>query len=168
MQGVKPLKQPNRVKQANPTNKLEPKRIKLTEQPVFPEDKVLDIQTEEPVKAEEKLFYTTAGVQQRTLKQLKRGQMPVEAQLDLHGHTIIQAENALADFLEATQAAGLRCVRVVHGKGYTKLTEFPPIKNKVNAWLRSHSQVLSFCSAIPRDGGTGAVYILLKQLKSLD
>ena len=61
------------------------------------------------------------------------------------------------------RAAGKRCVRIVHGKGLSSEGKLPVLKVKVNSWLRQKDDVLAFCSARPQDGGTGAVYVLLKK-----
>ncbi|NIW87182.1 MAG: DNA mismatch repair protein MutS, partial [Gammaproteobacteria bacterium] len=65
--------------------------------------------------------------------------------------------------LKGCRARQLRCVRVVHGKGHGSLHKLPVLKTKVQGWLRQRDEVLAFCSARPVDGGTGAVYVLLKK-----
>ena len=67
-------------------------------------------------------------------------------------------------FLRRVRSMGKRCVRVVHGKGKTSEGKLPVLKGKVNVWLRQKDEVMAFCSAIPRDGGGGAVYVLLKRI----
>lgn len=115
------------------------------------------------VETGEELLYARPGVQHGALRKLRRGQYAIEAELDLHGYTVAQAREALDGFLRRSRAMGKRCVRVVHGKGRSSEGRVPVLKGKVNAWLRRTDQVLAFCSAIPRDGGTGAVYVLLKR-----
>jgi len=87
----------------------------------------------------------------------------VEAQLDLHGLTAAQARAALATFLRDCRIHGLRCVRIIHGKGRGSHNRQPVLKGKVNHWLRQRDEVLAFCTARPVDGGGGAVYTLLKR-----
>lgn len=115
------------------------------------------------IETGEELLYARPGVQQTVMRKLRRGQYAVEAELDLHGYTVAQARETLDAFLGANRALGKRCVRVVHGKGNSSEGKLPVLKGKVNAWLRRRDHVLAFCSAIPRDGGTGAVYVLLKR-----
>lgn len=110
----------------------------------------------------EELLFLRPGVQRRQLIRLRRGEYAIQGQLDLHGHTVPQAREALAHFLKICQRNGLRCVRIVHGKGNGSLHRLPVLKHKVARWLLQWDAVLAYCSARPRDGGGGAVYVLLK------
>ena len=115
------------------------------------------------VETGEELLYTRPGLQHSVIRKLRRGQYVIEAQLDLHGATVAQAREAVNAFLNSAQAHGKRCVRIIHGKGKSSEGKLPVLKGKVNSWLRQKDQVLAFCSARPSDGGTGAVYVLLKR-----
>jgi len=115
------------------------------------------------VETGEELIYQRPGVPARVLKQLRRGHFRVEAELDLHGRTVPEAREQLGAFLRHAQRHGQRCVRIVHGKGRSSIGQRPVLKGKVNGWLRQMDAVLGFCSARPADGGTGAVYVLLKR-----
>lgn len=115
------------------------------------------------VAPEETLFFARSGLQTRLLRQLKRGDLRPEARLDLHGQTIAEAGVQLADFLDAAQAEGLRCVCIVHGKGHRSAEGRPVLKTQVNQWLRDISSVLAFSSAQPKEGGMGALYVLLRR-----
>lgn len=110
----------------------------------------------------EELLFLRPGVQHRQLTRLRRGDYAIQRQLDLHGHTVAEAREALAYFLKLCQRDGLRCVRVIHGKGNGSLHRLPVLKNKVARWLQQWDAVLAYCSARPKDGGGGAVYVLLK------
>jgi DNA-nicking Smr family endonuclease len=112
--------------------------------------------------AADPLSFRRPGVRDRTLRQLRRGRYPVEDELDLHGLNQAAARDQLADFIAASSHAGLRCVRVVHGKGYRSGARGPVLKIAVNGWLKRHADVLAFTSARALDGGTGAVYVLLR------
>ncbi len=116
------------------------------------------------VETGEELFYVRPGLQHTVIRKLRRGQYAIEAELDLHGCTVPQAREKLDAFLRAARAHGKRCVRVIHGKGKTSEGKMPVLKGKVNVWLRQKDEVMAFCSAIPRDGGGGAAYVLLKRL----
>lgn len=107
------------------------------------------------------LFHASPGVQRRVIRMLKRGQIRIEDQLDLHGMRVREAAEALDTFLSESSGRGLRCVRIVHGKGLR--TGGSVLKENVATWLRLRSDVVAFCSAPPNDGGTGAVYVLLKK-----
>ena len=114
------------------------------------------------VAADDLLFFTRPGLQQRQLQRLKRGQLPIRAELDMHGMTANQARNAIGEFINLCHDRQLKCVRIVHGKGYGSVTKTPVLKNHLNNWLRQHHDVLAFCSATRRDGGAGALYVLIR------
>lgn len=114
------------------------------------------------IETGDELSYKLPGVQKRTLKKLKQGQLTVEKELDLHGFNSDQARQKIADFVNVSKAQGLRCLKIIHGKGITR-KEGPILKPQVDSWLRKRSDVLAFCSARQNDGGTGAVYVLLKK-----
>lgn len=116
------------------------------------------------VETGEELLYTRPGLQYTVIRKLRRGQYAIEAQLDLHGATVAQARERVNAFLNSARLQGKRCVRIIHGKGNTSAGKLPVLKGKVNSWLRQKDEVLAFCSARPNDGGTGAVYVLLKRI----
>ncbi len=115
-----------------------------------------------PVGAEESLDFVRPGLQHSLLRRLRRGQITLEGRLDLHGMTANEAGLALDRFIELSTSNRRRYVLVVHGKGHRSATAYPVLKSQVNGWLRQRPDVLAFYSALPADGGTGAVYILLK------
>lgn len=115
------------------------------------------------IETGEELIFSRPGVQHTVFRRLRRGLIAVEGELDLHGFTVVEARRALLQFLHQAQAAGQHCVRVVHGKGHGSRGRQPILKGKVNLWLRQVDAVLAFCSTRPVDGGTGAVYVLLKR-----
>jgi DNA-nicking Smr family endonuclease len=108
------------------------------------------------------LAFQRAGVQTQVVRRLRRGLIPIEAELDLHGLTQSAARVELARFLSGSRDAGRRCVRIIHGKGYRSGARGPVLKVAVDLWLRRHLDVMAFTSARPLDGGTGAVYVLLR------
>ncbi len=111
----------------------------------------------------EPVWYARSGVQERVLRKLRRGQLAVQAELDLHGMTVPVAREALARFLDRSRAAGLRCVRVIPGKGLRSGSRGPVLRAAVSRWLQRRGDVLAFCSARPADGGSGALYVLLSR-----
>ncbi|MEF3193318.1 MAG: Smr/MutS family protein [Halothiobacillaceae bacterium] len=110
----------------------------------------------------EVLLYRRDGVSHQVLRKLRRGQYSVGAVLDLHGHTVDEARTALTRFLNQHRGHPYRCVRIIHGKGYHSPTGQGKLKRLLNRWLPQREDVLAFCSARPMDGGTGALYVLLK------
>lgn len=116
------------------------------------------------VTANDVLRYTRSGVSQRQLMKLRRGEFPIQSELDLHGYTVNAARSALAEFLQQCQQRNIRSIRIIHGKGHGSSDAQPILKNNVNHWLQQWDGVIAFCSARPVDGGTGAVYVLLRAL----
>ncbi|MGH8373492.1 MAG: Smr/MutS family protein [Gammaproteobacteria bacterium] len=107
------------------------------------------------------LWYAKPGVQDSTLRKLRRGHYSVGAELDLHGLRSEAARHALIEFLQSVRNRRVRCVRIIHGKGHRSGPRGPVLKQKLNGWLQQRDDVIAFCSARPTDGGTGAVYVLL-------
>ncbi|MFL2669257.1 MAG: Smr/MutS family protein [Alphaproteobacteria bacterium] len=109
----------------------------------------------------------SADLDKRTLERLRRGLLRPEARLDLHGMTQDQAYPSLMSFLEASQAGGKRCVIVITGRG--RMTDGGGIlRRETPGWLNSstaRSRVLGFATARPRDGGVGALYVLLRRAR---
>lgn len=110
----------------------------------------------------DELSFRRHHVPEQVLLKLRRGQYAVDAEIDLHGLTGAEAKAALREFIADAVARGLRCVRVVHGKGKRSGPRGPVLKNIVNNWLQRTDSVLAFGSARSVDGGHGASYVLLK------
>ena len=113
----------------------------------------------------EELIFSRPGLQHRLLKKLRRGQFAVAAECDLHGLRVPEARQALVAFLADCRRSQQACVRIIHGKGHGSVQRLPVLKHKVAKWLQQRDEVLAFCSARPVDGGTGAIYVLLKALR---
>ncbi len=114
------------------------------------------------ISAEEVLSHRRPGVRDQVLRRLRRGLIPVEAELDLHGVTQSVARSLTAQFIDSSRHGGLRCVRIIHGKGMRSGGRGAILKSALNGWLRRHPDVMAFTSARPIDGGTGAAYVLLR------
>lgn len=109
------------------------------------------------------LEFMRPGVQKSYMKLIRNGKVAIEDDIDLHGYQRDDARKTLLAFLEHAQSQGYKLVRVVHGKGYNSSDNRPVLKAMVNKWLQSIPEVLAFVSTTPRDGGIGAVYVLLKK-----
>lgn len=160
MKDVTPIKTGNRVA-------LKKTPRKARQQPDDNGEAVVDdIFSDAPVYEDcpDTLSFSRSGIQHNTLKRLRQGKLPVENVLDLHGLTVQQARKELIDFLNDCLLMELRHVIIVHGKGY-RSREKPVIKPMINRWLRVAPTVLAFHSALPEDGGSGAVYVLLKKVR---
>jgi len=111
----------------------------------------------------ESLRFHRPSVGKRTMRKLSRGSFSVQAEIDLHGMTVAEAKPRLSEFIANCARDGKLCVRVVHGKGLGSGNRGPVLKQKVNRWLRQWDSVLAFVSTRQVHGGTGAVYVLLRQ-----
>lgn len=111
----------------------------------------------------ETLSYRAPGVQERVLRQLRRGGYRREAELDLHGLNRDRAREAVSEFLALCRQRDYRCVRIIHGKGKGSPNSGPVLKRVLDGWLRKVRNVVAFCSARPADGGSGALYVLLRR-----
>jgi DNA-nicking Smr family endonuclease len=102
------------------------------------------------------------GLNRMTLRKLRRGAFPRQDELDLHGLSSDAARKLLAQFLHDAAQQGLRCVCVIHGKGWRSEGRDGILKVHTRHWLTQHAQVLAFCEAPQDAGGGGAVWVLLK------
>jgi DNA-nicking Smr family endonuclease len=105
------------------------------------------------------------GFSRKLMKKLKRGELPVQGYIDLHGLTRQEAETEVTDFLLESFKKGLRCVLIVHGRGLNSPESLPVLKEGLPQWLnrgRVRKVVLAFATARPYDGGTGATYVFLR------
>lgn len=114
-----------------------------------------------PVASEAFLVYKNPTLQNKVFEQLKQGKLRWYEALDLHSCSIDEAREATLQLIKLAQNAGETVVKIVHGKGDSL------IKTCVNGWLRQMPEVLAFVSAPAKDGGTGAVLVLLKRKKDL-
>lgn len=110
----------------------------------------------------EELSYLRDGYSPKLLRQLKRGQFSVQDDIDLHQMNAAAAQASIIAFLAEARQAGLRCVRIVHGKGLRSRAAGPVLKALTDRLLRRRDDVIAFASARPALGGTGAVVVLLK------
>jgi len=160
MQDADPLKQ----------DKISPWRKRLPPRPILhpeleKEDSSLDTVSEAEIKTGDELSFCRPGLQKRVFQDLRRGRLEIEMELDLHGLTARHAHSALEQFIRDCHRQNIRCVRIIHGKGYGSEGRQPVLKQKVNHWLSQRQDVLAFCSATSRDGGTGAAYVLLRSAR---
>lgn len=158
---VRPLKQ-DRVAPYRRRRKPTPEQKRLDEQAVMESLLAAELDVSE-LETGEELLFARPGVQHSVMRRLRRGEYIIEAQLDLHGYTVVQARESVNRFLQECRSLGRRCVRIIHGKGRGSEGRLPVLKGKVNVWLRRKDEVLAFCPARPTDGGGGAVYVLLKK-----
>lgn len=119
-----------------------------------------DVTTLLDVDAE--LSYTRPGIGPDVVRKLRKGHWVIQDEFDLHGMRRDEARDALADFLREVARRGLRCVRIIHGKGLGSVNREPVLKGMVHKWLVQKDEVIAFCQAKAADGGSGALVVLLK------
>ena len=122
-----------------------------------------DFDVETLLDTDEALSFRRPGMGPDVVRKLRRGVWSIQRQLDLHGFRREDARDALAVFIRDANKAGLRCVRVVHGKGLGSPGKTPILKGRVQSWLVQKREVLAFVQARPADGGAGALVVLLAQ-----
>jgi DNA-nicking Smr family endonuclease len=114
------------------------------------------------IETGEELTFLRPGLPSSMLRKLRRAHWVIQEELDLHGLTSPQARAMVVAFLNECLRQGLRCVRVIHGKGLRSKNREPVLKGKVANWLMQRDEILAFCQARPTEGGSGAVVVLLK------
>ncbi len=124
----------------------------------------LQITVSSTVSANDELNYQSNGIQNRVMRDLKRGKIPIQNRLDLHGFTVEQAHQSCMQFIRHCQQARQYCVLIIHGQGYRSQGGIPVLKQHVDFWLQQHDAVLAYCSSLQRDGGKGAAYVMLRKL----
>jgi DNA-nicking Smr family endonuclease len=161
MRSVSPLsKKHNHALHEKP--KPPAKKIK---QPSFDDDIVSrfsDLEHKELLLAGDILSHCKDGIQKTVFRKLRGGRYPIAAELDLHGLTSKEARNLLYEFLTVIDIPNNYCARIIHGKGHRSENQKAILKTKTYHWLKHHERVLAFYSTLPADGGTGAVYVLLR------
>jgi DNA-nicking Smr family endonuclease len=154
---VRPLKPPQRAELT--TEKPKPRatqtraaRRALMAESLQPSD----------LRSAEEIAFRRVDLPEHEFRRLARGEFSIEDEIDLHGMRRDEAQAALRRFIRESVDRYLGCVRVVHGKGSRSGPDGPVLKASVQEWLSQHGDVLAFVSATRRDGGSGAVYVLLR------
>jgi DNA-nicking Smr family endonuclease len=110
----------------------------------------------------EELLYLREGHAPDILSKLRRGYWVIQAKIDLHGLVADEARVYIAEFLNDCKKRGIRCVRIIHGKGLGSRNREPVLKHKLRNWLIQRDEVIAYAQARQVDGGSGAVIVLLK------
>ena len=111
---------------------------------------------------DDQLSFRRPGIGPDVTRKLRAGHWSIQRQLDLHGLRTDEAREALGEFIRLSFRTGIRCVRVVHGKGLGSPGKTPVLKGKVQSWLVQKKEVLAFVQARPAEGGAGAQVGLLQ------
>jgi len=119
------------------------------------------------LECDEHLSFRRPGIGPDVTRKLRRGDWSIQRQIDLHGLRRDDAREALSLFIREAHKQGIRCVRVVHGKGLGSPGKAPVLKSRVHSWLVQKNEVLAFVQAKPADGGAGALVVLLMASKAV-
>lgn len=145
-----------------PRPAAEPRQRVLDEARVLHESISDEFDAESLLETDDALSFRRRGIGPEVVRKLRRGVWAIQAQLDLHGLRRDEARERLGEFLRESARAGLRCVRVIHGKGNGSPGREPVLKGKVRSWLVQKSEVIAFTQARAQDGGHGALVVLLQ------
>lgn len=159
---VQPLRPHGRVALAPPAPPPLPRQRQADERAVMREALSDAFDVETLLHTDEHLSFCRPGLGPDVVRRLRRGEWAIQAELDLHGLRTDEAREQLGTFVREAHRQGLRCVRVVHGKGLGSPGKTPVLKSRVHGWLVQKSEVLAFVQARPADGGAGALIVLLR------
>jgi len=124
-----------------------------------------DFDVETLLHTDDLLSYRLPGLGSDVVRKLREGRWSIQRQIDLHGLRTDEAREALGLFVRESHQLGLRCVRVVHGKGLGSPGRAPVLKGRVLRWLVQKSEVMAFVQARPAEGGAGALVVLLQPVQ---
>ena len=159
---VTPQAQGQRASLPRPAVAPEPRQRQLDEAKALAATLSDELDVSTLLDTDAALSYRREGIGPDVLSRLRRGQWAIQRQLDLHGLRRDDARDALSAFIRQAERDGLRCVRVVHGKGNGSPGREPVLKDKVKRWLVQKDQVIAFTQASAADGGQGALLVLLR------
>jgi DNA-nicking Smr family endonuclease len=138
-----------------------PVQHQLDEQRVLRESLSDEFDVTTLLDVDDAMSFRRPGIGTEVTARLRKGEWSIQAQLDLHGLRSDEAREALGGFIRNAHKQGLRCVRVVHGKGLGSPGKQPVLKTKAQRWLIQKNEVIAFVQAKPAEGGAGALVVLL-------
>ena len=159
---VTPLRTRNLMDSAPAPTPPLPLQHWLDEERVLRESISDDFDVSTLLDTDDQLSFRRPGIGTEITHRLRAGHWSIQSQLDLHGLRTDEAREALGQFIRHAHKIGLRCVRVVHGKGLGSPGKAPVLKSRVQRWLVQKKEVLAFVQARPMDGGAGALLVLLQ------
>ncbi len=160
---VSPLRSGPRARHAGNPPIPEPRQRQLDEREALRESLSDEFNVETLLETDETLSFRRPEIGLDVVRKLRRGGWAIERQIDLHGLRRDAARLQLNAFIREAAENGVRCVRVVHGKGLGSPGREPVLKTRVRSWLVQKNEVLAFVQARPADGGSGALVVLLKK-----
>lgn len=162
---VQPIKRPATADLRTMAPQPVPRQRLADEQAALKASLSDEFSPESLLDTDESLSWHRSPLGPDVLKRLRRGHWVIQQELDLHGARSDEARERLAAFLRDAHRAGIRCVRIVHGKGLGSKDRKPVLKDKVRRWLVQRDEVIAFCAARASDGGSGALVVLLRALR---
>lgn len=162
---AKPLPRANRVFKQSAPPPPKPLKHLADEHAALHESLHAPLALQDWLEGGDEANYLHPGIATSVLRDLKRGRWVIQDSIDLHGLNREEARGLLAHFLIDCMKHGTRCVRIVHGKGLRSPGRQSVLRQLVRGWLMQRREILAFCQAPPRDGGDGALWVLLRSLK---
>jgi DNA-nicking Smr family endonuclease len=162
---TQPLKRPASVPLAPDPPAPIPVQHQLDEKRVLRESLSDEFDVETLLDVDDAMSFRRPGIGTEITRRLRAGEWSIQQQLDLHGMRSDEAREALGAFIRTANRQGVRCVRVVHGKGLGSPGKQPVLKTKTQRWLIQKNEVLAFVQAKPAEGGAGALVVLLAPVK---
>ena len=159
---VQPLTPPKRVVLSPPPPPPLPRQSEQDEAAALQQTMSDEMDIASLLDTDDMLSFRRPGIGSDVTQKLRRGKWTIQQQVDLHGLRSDEAREALGMFIRDMHKKGLRCVRVIHGKGLGSPGKTPVLKEKVQRWLVQKEEVLAFVQAQPHQGGAGALVVLLK------
>jgi DNA-nicking Smr family endonuclease len=159
---VTPLPRPGKVQIESPLPRPVPAQRMRDDREALKDSLSNHMPWDAGMETGDELSFARNGIGAQTIRKLRRGHWVIQDELDLHGLTVEEARALLVEFLNQCVRRGVRCVRIIHGKGLRSKNREPVLKFKVANWLMQRDEILAFCQARPSDGGGGAVAVLLK------
>jgi DNA-nicking Smr family endonuclease len=162
VRGAAPIPEKNRVEPERPQPRPEPIKRSEDEASALRETMEAPISLEDRLEMGDEAVFLRPGMPRRALLDLRRGRWTLQGELDLHGLTREDARAALSRFLTSSLQRGVRCVRVIHGKGLGSPGGVSILKQLSRGWLAQREEILAFCQAGPTQGASGALLVLLR------
>lgn len=159
---VEPLRPSGRARHKRALPAPVPRQRILDEREALRESLSDEFNVDTLLETDETLSFRRPDIGLDIVRKLRRGGWAIQAQIDLHGLRRDPARVQLNAFIREAAATGLRCVRVVHGKGLGSPGREPVLKARVRSWLVQKNEVMAFVQARPAEGGSGALVVLLK------
>jgi len=159
---ARPIKTDRVIKPATKKPKPVPRQSMRDEQQALVDSLSDHYIPQHELETGEELLYLRDGQSPSVLRKLRRGQWVVQEHYDLHGLVSDEARAYVSQFISDCKKRGVRCIRIVHGKGLGSRNKEPVLKNKLRGWLMQKDEVIAYAQAKQQDGGSGAVVVLLK------